>query len=61
MDLDKQIFAPVGRLEVVPVVVEFIVVGSRMAVHGQSSELRDPAAMGTCSAGLASTQCLQPS
>jgi hypothetical protein len=32
-----------------------------MAVHGQSSELRDPVAMGTCSAGLASTQCLQPS
>jgi hypothetical protein len=28
IDLNKQIVAPVGRLEVVPVVVEFVVVGS---------------------------------
>jgi hypothetical protein len=61
MDLSEQIVAPVGRLEVVPVVVEFVVVGPRMAVHGQSSESRDPAAMDTCLAGLASTQCPQPS
>ena len=61
MNLSEQIVAPVGRLEVVPVVIKFVVIGSQMAVHGQSSELRDPVTMDTCLAGLASTQCLWPS
>jgi hypothetical protein len=61
MNLSEQIVAPVGRLEVVPVVIKFVIIGSQMAVHGQSSELRDPVTMDTCSAGLASTQCSGPS
>jgi hypothetical protein len=28
IDLNKQIVAPVGRLKVVPVIIEFVVVGS---------------------------------
>jgi hypothetical protein len=44
-----------------PVVALYAVVESRMAVHGLSSELRNPAVVDTCWVGLALTWYLPPS
>ena len=43
------------------VIVEFIVVMSQMAVHGQSSKPRGSMVADTWWAGLALMRCLQPS
>ena len=51
----------VSRARVGLVIIEYIIVWFQTAVHGLSSRLRDPMAVGTCWGGLALMQCLQPS
>jgi hypothetical protein len=47
MELHEKIVAKAGRLAMGLAVAWFIVIGSGMAVHGLSSELRDPMVVDT--------------
>ena len=46
-DLHEKFVVQLKGVEVELVVVKYVVVGSRMAVHGSSSELRDSVVVGT--------------